>query len=418
MIEPKLEALERAEPPAAAPEERGAVWLATGPVIQVKFKQRTPDGSLRQPTFMRVREDKSAAQCVWPAVAESAGDSEPVADASSEADPPASAGPPRTVDLTNLDKVFWPADGYTKGDMIEYYRGISDWLLPYLRDRPVVLTRFPDGIDGKSFFQKDAPVYAPKWLRLETMWSEQAEREIRYFVLDDVESLVYVANMGSIPLHVWSSRVAALERPDWCILDLDPKGAPLTDVVKIARHIHDLCEDVGLVNYVKTSGSTGLHVLIPLGAQVHVRAFAHARRAHRALHGEVAAGDLDDRTQAERSRRKGLPRLSAERPWPAARRAVQRAAAAAGARVDAARVEGGDGAAQARALQHQDGAQADARARRSARGSAHRVDRHARGDRRAAAPAREVARRARAALGLRRLFEAPYSLLCRATSRL
>jgi bifunctional non-homologous end joining protein LigD len=99
------------------------------------------------------------------------------------------------------------------------------------------------------------------------MWSEHAEREIRYFVLDDVESLLYVANMGTIPLHVWSSRVAALERPDWCILDLDPKGAPLKDVVKIARHLHALCEDVGLPNFVKTSGSTGLHVLIPLGAR-------------------------------------------------------------------------------------------------------------------------------------------------------
>ena len=179
------------------------------------------------------------------------------------------AEPPErpTVAFTNLDKVFWPADGYTKGDLIAYYEGIAEWLLPYLKDRPVVLTRYPDGIDGKSFFQKDAPVYAPSWLRLETMWSEHAEREIRYFVLDDVESLLYVANMGTIPLHVWSSRVAALERPDWCILDLDPKGAPLKHVIEIARHIHALCEDVGLTNFVKTSGSTGLHVLIPLGAR-------------------------------------------------------------------------------------------------------------------------------------------------------
>src|SRR6185437_5828156 len=131
----------------------------------------------------------------WPGAAEADGDAEveAEADAPPEADTLVSAGPARTVDLTNLDKVFWPADGYTKGDMIDYDRGISEWLLPYLRDRPVVLTRFPDGIEGKSFFQKDAPVYAPKWLRLETMWSEQAEREIRYFVLDDVESLVYVA---------------------------------------------------------------------------------------------------------------------------------------------------------------------------------------------------------------------------------
>jgi bifunctional non-homologous end joining protein LigD len=99
------------------------------------------------------------------------------------------------------------------------------------------------------------------------MWSEHAEREIRYFVLDNLESLLYVANMATIPLHVWSSRVAALERPDWCILDLDPKGAPLKHVVQIARHMHELCEDVGLTNFVKTSGSTGLHVLIPLGAR-------------------------------------------------------------------------------------------------------------------------------------------------------
>ena len=171
------------------------------------------------------------------------------------------------VDLTNLDKVFWPADGFTKGDLIEYYEGVAPWLLPYLRDRPVVLTRYPDGIEGKSFFQKDAPVYAPDWLRLETMWSEQAEREIRYFVLDDLPSLVYVINLGTIPLHVWSSRIGVLERPDWCILDLDPKGAPLKHVVEIARHIHRLCRDVGLPTYVKTSGSTGLHVLIPLGAR-------------------------------------------------------------------------------------------------------------------------------------------------------
>ncbi len=172
-----------------------------------------------------------------------------------------------TVDFTNVDKIFWPAEEYTKGDLIEYYRAISPWLLPYLRDRPVVLTRYPDGIDGKSFFQKDAPVYAPDWLRLETMWSEQAQREIRYFVLDDLPSLLYVANMASIPLHVWSSRIAALERPDWCILDLDPKGAPLTHVVKIARHLHALCDSIGLPSYAKTSGSTGVHVLIPLGAR-------------------------------------------------------------------------------------------------------------------------------------------------------
>ncbi|HEX7236705.1 MAG TPA: DNA ligase D [Gammaproteobacteria bacterium] len=262
VLEPLLAAKPTAEPPAAAELARGSVWIADGPVVQVKFKQRTPDGMLRQPVYMRLREDKRAAECIWQSDAGglAAEAEEPAPAANEPAERP-------QVAFTNLDKVFWPADGYTKGDMIAYYEGVAEWLLPYLKDRPVVLTRYPDGIDGKSFFQKDAPVYAPSWLRLETMWSEHAEREIRYFVLDDVESLLYVANMGTIPLHVWSSRVAALERPDWCILDLDPKVAPLKHVVQIARHLHELCDEVGLENYVKTSGSTGLHVLIPLGAR-------------------------------------------------------------------------------------------------------------------------------------------------------
>jgi bifunctional non-homologous end joining protein LigD len=260
-LEPQLAALAPGTAPADAEIERGAVWLAPGVVVQVKFKQRTADGALRQPVFLRRRDDKRAEECVWP------GGAEPEAPVDDPEPPADRIGPDRRVAFTNLDKVFWPAEGYTKGDLIAYYEGIADWLLPYLKDRPVVLTRYPDGIDGKSFFQKDAPAYAPKWLRLETMWSEHAEREIRYFVLDDLPSLEYVANMATIPLHVWSSRVATLERPDWCILDLDPKGAPLRDVITIARSLRKLCDDVGVPTFVKTSGSTGLHVLVPLGAR-------------------------------------------------------------------------------------------------------------------------------------------------------
>ena len=169
--------------------------------------------------------------------------------------------------ITNPTKVFWPEDGYTKGDLIEYYRAVGPWILPYLADRPVVLTRYPDGIAGKSFFQKDAPGFVPDWIRTTRMWSEQAEREIDYFVCDDEASLLYVVNLGTIPLHVWASRTSSIDRPDWCVLDLDPKGAPFTDVVRVAQVTHRLCEEIGLPNFVKTSGSSGLHVLIPLGGQ-------------------------------------------------------------------------------------------------------------------------------------------------------
>jgi bifunctional non-homologous end joining protein LigD len=177
------------------------------------------------------------------------------------------AAPEKTVPFTNLDKVFWPEEGYTKGDLIEYYREIAPRLMPYLVDRPVVLTRYPDGIHGKSFYQKDAPGFVPEWIRTETMWSEGASREIRYFVVEDEAGLAYLANLGTIPLHLWSSRVGSLQYPDWCILDLDPKRAPFSDVIKIARALRALCNEIGLPSFVKTSGSTGLHVLLPLGGR-------------------------------------------------------------------------------------------------------------------------------------------------------
>ena len=171
------------------------------------------------------------------------------------------------VTPSHLDKVFWPADGFTKGDLLDYYERIAPWLLPYLRDRPLVLTRFPDGIEGKRFFQRSAPTWIPAWVQTRKVWSEHSQREVRCFLCNDLESLRYLVNLGTIELHLWSSRIESLDRPDWCILDLDPKGAPWAHVRTCARAIHALCDDIGLPTYLKTSGSSGLHVLIPLGAQ-------------------------------------------------------------------------------------------------------------------------------------------------------
>ena len=174
---------------------------------------------------------------------------------------------PERLILTHLDKVFWPQEGYRKHDLIEYYRKISNWLLPYLKDRPVVLRRFPDGIEGKSFYQKNAPNFVPNWMHIEQIWSESSERDIGYFVIDDLDSLLYVVNLGSIPIHCWLSRTPHLEYPDWCVIDIDPKQAPFKHVITIARAIHDLCNTIGAPNFIKTTGSTGAHVLLPLGAR-------------------------------------------------------------------------------------------------------------------------------------------------------
>ncbi len=270
------------------PESKDHVWVGPKLVVEVRYKEWTPDGVLRQPVFLRFRDDKEPKDCVIVgrgALGEGRGEAEPELPAR-----PTPEAPRREVTFSNLDKVFWPDEQYTKGDLIEYYRAISPWLLPYLKDRPVVLTRFPDGIKGKSFFQKDAPGFIPEWLRTERMWSEDTQREIDYFVCDNLESLLYLANMGTIPLHVWGSRAASLERPDWCILDLDPKDAPFANVVKVARTAKQLCDEIELPAFIKTSGSTGLHVMLPLARLV---TYEQARQLGGLL-ARVIANELPD----------------------------------------------------------------------------------------------------------------------------
>ena len=241
--------------PLNAPIEKGQHWKDTSLVCEIRYKQITPDGLLRQPVFIRQRDDKAASECVR----ESTGElEEPAAPSGKEE---------RSVPFTNLEKIYWPDDGFSKGDLIDYYNDISTWLLPYLENRPVVLDRYPDGINGKSFYQKDAPTFVPGWIRTEHIWSEQSQREIGYFIVEDATSLLYIINLGTIPLHVRSSRIDSLEQPDWCILDLDPKGAPFSHVIRIAKIIHELCDTLDLPSFLKTSGSSGLHVLIPMGAQ-------------------------------------------------------------------------------------------------------------------------------------------------------
>jgi len=254
----------RPTPPFSGPvpSDDGHTWVEPTLVAEVRYKEWTNEGLLRQPVFVRFRDDKPVSEIA------KKGEGRGERDLAVPSESPSPLSPlPREVKFSNLEKVFWPDEGYTKGDLIEYYRAVSPWLLPYLKDRPVVLTRYPDGIGGKSFFQKDAPSFVPEWMRLERIWSEDTQREISYFVCDNVESLLYIANMASIPLHIWGSRIASLEQPDWCILDLDPKEAPFEHVVTIARAAKTLCDDIGLPCFIKTSGSTGLHVLLPLGRQ-------------------------------------------------------------------------------------------------------------------------------------------------------
>jgi bifunctional non-homologous end joining protein LigD len=245
-------------------------WVEPRLCAEVRFTEWTREGGIRHPAFLGLRTDKPPQSVTRERAAAPA--------APRPADPRAAAQRDSEVRVkpTNLDKVFWPAEGYTKGDLIAYYDLVAPLILPYLRDRPLVLTRYPDGIAGKSFYQKDAPAFTPAWVRTVRVPSD--DRDIDYFVVDDADSLRYVINSGAIPLHVWASRTGSLDAPDWLVLDLDPKGAPFADVVAIARLLHRLLDELSLPNYVKTSGATGLHVLLPLGARysyAQARGFAH-----------------------------------------------------------------------------------------------------------------------------------------------
>lgn len=260
-LESLRESLEAAEVegptfPGPAPGGNTHHWVRPEMVVEVRYKEFTDDGMLRHPVFLRVRDDKPPTDCH-------------LIDPEHElVEPgPVTGDEERVVPFTNRDKVFWPETRQTKGDLIDYYEAVWPWMRPYLDDRCVVLTRYPDGIEGKSFYQKDAPGWAPDWLRTVTVWSESSERELNYFVVDSLESLLYLANMATIPIHVWNSRVSTLGKPDWCVIDLDPKDAPFPDVVRVARFLRDLCDELGLPSFVKTTGSTGLHVLVPMGRQ-------------------------------------------------------------------------------------------------------------------------------------------------------
>lgn len=265
------------------PDLKGTTWVEPTIVVEVRFKEWTKDGALRHPIFLRVRDDKGVEECVRQSSEDSlmavkskkkaakSAKAAPV-DEQEKPGPLAALGardrpPAQMPKLSNLTKIFWPDEKYTKGDLVEYYRSVAPLMLPYLVDRPLVLTRFPDGINGKSFYQKDAPEHTPSWMRTIGIWSEESQREVQYFVVENVEGLVYLANLGTIPIHLWASRVETLERPDWCVIDLDPKDAPFSDVITVAQSLHQICEQAEMPHFVKTTGKTGLHILIPLGRQ-------------------------------------------------------------------------------------------------------------------------------------------------------
>ena len=235
-------------------------WVEPTLAAEVTFAERTREGRLRAPVFLGIRDDVPVER---PPIAEEIRKGR------------------RTLRLSNLDKPFWPDEGITKGELLAYYRDVSKALVPHLRKRPFTMKRYPDGWQGKSFFQKQAPSHIPDWIETAAFPASTREGEkkvIDYALVDDELALLWMVNMGCIDMHTWASRADRPERPDWVMFDLDPsEGATFEDVVEVALLVRETLDVLGLESVPKTSGSRGIHVLVPIArrhAFDEVREFA------------------------------------------------------------------------------------------------------------------------------------------------
>ncbi len=231
---------------------RGVVhWVEPMLVCEVSFTEQTREGRLRHPVFVGLREDKMPQEIVF------------------EDEPLFEFMPIRTERLAakNRDKIFWPEEKYTKGDVLDYYAAAADLLLPHLRGRPQNLFRQPDGIDGVAFWQKDISDGMRHLVPSVRIRSEGEHRDIAYAIIRDTASLLALVDAGCIELHPWHSRVGSLDRPDYCLIDLDPLDIAFSAVIDVAQCAYELFSRLGISAWCKTSGATGLHICIPLGAR-------------------------------------------------------------------------------------------------------------------------------------------------------
>jgi bifunctional non-homologous end joining protein LigD len=247
---------------------RDATWTRPELVCEVRFSNWTADGRLRAPSFMGLRPDIDPEDCVKES--ETAAERETLLDASQKEAMLAIDG--HRLKFTNLDKVFYPKEGYKKRDLLNYYDAVAPLILPHLKDRPLSLKRYPNGIDNPYFFQKEAAESFPKWLRI-----VKAPDEIHYVIGDDRATLLFLVNLGCIDHNPWMSRVGSYHQPDYLLIDLDPWECPFEKIVEAALVVRAVLDKAELESYPKTTGGDGLHLFVPLEPRYtyeQVRGFA------------------------------------------------------------------------------------------------------------------------------------------------
>ncbi|RYG50360.1 MAG: DNA ligase D [Chitinophagaceae bacterium] len=242
------------------PANGAITWLRPELVCNIKYSEITQDGIRRHPVYLGLRVDKDAGE-----ISEEAQQIQSIKPSIMEASKTIGG---KKVNFTNTDKIYFPEDKISKGDVIAYYDKVSKVMIKYLKDRPESLRRNPNGIRDEGFFHKDVGDEVPDWIDKYNIWSESANKEINYIVCNNKATLLYMANMGCIEINPWNSRTVSPDNPDYLVLDLDPSEKnSFEQVIETAQVIHEILEKAGCDSYCKTSGATGLHIYVPLGAK-------------------------------------------------------------------------------------------------------------------------------------------------------
>jgi bifunctional non-homologous end joining protein LigD len=270
----------KTSPLANKPRIKDVTWVKPDVVCEVRFLEWTSDNVLRAPVFIGLRNDKKASEVVreQPAAEVEVPENEDPEETETEA--PSRVDPSPLLDLSkrevvldveghhlkfsNLDKLFYPKDGWKKRHLLDFYDRVSPWLLPHLKDRPLSLKRYPNGIGEEFFFQKNASAHFPDWMHCEPIQEGHPVKTNHYPVAQDRASLLYLVNLGCIDQNPWMSRIGTLENPDWMLLDLDPVDTSFDRIVEAALLVKELLAQLGLRGYPKTTGGDGMHVYVPL----------------------------------------------------------------------------------------------------------------------------------------------------------
>jgi bifunctional non-homologous end joining protein LigD len=270
-IAARLAPLERRTSPfATGPNPpKGATFVEPRLVAEIEFREMTKEGILRHSAYKGMREDKAAEEVVLERAADSGARSLTAGAVKRPRRKSAVMVEGLELELSNLDKVLYPKAGFTKGELVDWYARIGEVLLPHLGGRPLTLKRYPEGVEGKHFYEKRCPGHRPDWVTTAKVWSDRHKGEIDYCVVEDLATLVWLANLADIELHTSLAKAEAIERPTAMVFDLDP-GAPadVLDCAQVALWLRGLFEQLGLECYPKTSGSKGMQLYVPLGGDV------------------------------------------------------------------------------------------------------------------------------------------------------